>query len=378
MLSLEQLAEYEIDPARGFLPAEDPLASLPPYFAAWDALGADLPALLLAGQARSYLDRLEPLAIARLAGKAERERAMLLLSTFAGAYVWGGPEPAARLPAGLAVPLWELADQLGRKPIIGHASGVLQNWRRLDPQGPIALENLALLQPFLGSSDEAWFILVTVEIEARGAPAIPQLVRAQRAATAGDLADLTDALGHIAAVIAQLSASLMRMYERCDPYIFYHRVRPFVASWPAPGVIYTGVSEQPHLFAGGSAGQSALIQALDAALGVRHPSPQSSPYLAEMRRYMPPPHQRFVAALEAGPDLHTFVSDQRAQAPALVEAYNRCVAELADFRRKHMEIAIRYISMQAPSPKEAVGTGGTSLARFLGAARQETRESKIS
>jgi indoleamine 2,3-dioxygenase len=214
-------------------------------------------------------------------------------------------------------------------------------------------------------------------VEARGAPAVAQLVRAQQAVAGGDVAALTDALSRIAGLIGEMSAALMRMYERCDPYIFFRRVRPFLASWPAPGVVYEGVSEEPHVFAGGSAGQSSLIQALDAALGVRHPSPQSSPFLAEMRHYMPPAHRRFVEALEAGPDAHAFVQARADSAPALAAAYNRCVEGLADFRRKHMEIAVRYITMQATSPAEAMGTGGTSIARFLGTARQETRESRI-
>ena len=163
------LTDFEIDPVTGFLPALDPLRSLPAEFAAWDALGADLPALLLAHQARNRLAHMPLLDVDHLAGAAERERAMLLLSTFAGAYVWGEAEPAKRLPPALAVPLWQISERLGRKPIISHASNVLHNWRRLDPDGPRTLENLAMLQGFLWSSDEAWFVLVTVAIEACGA-----------------------------------------------------------------------------------------------------------------------------------------------------------------------------------------------------------------
>src|SRR5579871_6289360 len=82
-----ELADFDIDPTTGFLPSPDPLRILPAEFAAWDALGAELPALLLAHQARTRLAHMPLLDVDHLAGTAERERAMLLLSTLAGAYV---------------------------------------------------------------------------------------------------------------------------------------------------------------------------------------------------------------------------------------------------------------------------------------------------
>jgi indoleamine 2,3-dioxygenase len=372
-----ELADFAIDPVTGFLPSPDPLRALPAEFAAWDALGADLPALLLARQARARLAAMPLLDVDSLATAAERERAMLLLSTFAGAYVWGEAEPAKRLPPPLAVPLWRLSQTLGRKPIIAHASNVLRNWRRLDPSGGVTLENLAMLQGFLWSSDESWFVLVTVAIEACGAAALPALVAAQRAAAAGDAPSLIDALDRIAATVERMHTTLLRMYEQCDPYIFYHRVRRFFGGWEAPGVVYEGVSETPQRFSGGSAGQSSLIQALDAGLGVRHLSPDSSPFLSEMRAYMPPPHRRFLEALHAGPDVRAFVHARQADPPQLTERYNRCIDLLDAFRRAHLKIAVEYITRQAPRPEEARGTGGTDLTTFLGATKRETRAHRL-
>jgi indoleamine 2,3-dioxygenase len=57
--------------------------------------------------------------------------------------------------------------------------------------------------------------------------------------------------------------------------------------------------------------------------------------------------------------------------------FNSCIELLTDFRKKHMEIAIRYITMQAPKGVEAKGTGGTNITQMLGAARQQTREHRI-
>jgi len=42
------LADYDIDPKRGFLPNPDPITNLPQQYKFWDELGATMP-LLLAG-----------------------------------------------------------------------------------------------------------------------------------------------------------------------------------------------------------------------------------------------------------------------------------------------------------------------------------------
>ncbi|HEV2235732.1 MAG TPA: hypothetical protein VGR57_03640 [Ktedonobacterales bacterium] len=374
---IASLADFGIDPVRGFLPASDPLRRLPGYFAAWDDLGAELPALLLAGQARRWIARLPLLDQARLADAAEDERALLLLSTFAGAYVWGEAEPATHLPRAVAVPLWQLAERMGRKPIVHHGSNVLHNWRRLDPAGPLALDNLALLQGFLTGSDEAWFILDTVAVEIAGADAPPQLARAQQAVHGDDPAALAASLDLLATAIARMDAALARMVEQCDPHIFYTRVRPFFSSWPAPGLIYEGVSDEPVRLSGGSAGQSALVQALDAALGVRHASPESHPFIHEMREYMPPAHRRFVEALEHGPSVHAYVTAHQASQPRLADRYNHCVDALDAFRYRHLRLAVDYITHQAPPGVEAVGTGGTDLRAFLGRVKKETKAHKV-
>jgi indoleamine 2,3-dioxygenase len=76
-------------------------------------------------------------------------------------------------------------------------------------------------------------------------------------------------------------------------------VLPFIAGWPAPGVIREGVSKTPRLYVGGSAGQGSLIQALDMVFGIDHGSSKAAPiYVRDMRRYMPTGHRRFVRDVE--------------------------------------------------------------------------------
>src|SRR5829696_3607770 len=83
------LAAFGISRDRGFLPAEDPLQELPSQYGLWEELGRDLPKLLMTQHLRATLERLPALDPAGLTSPAQLERAMLLLSYFAHAYVWG-------------------------------------------------------------------------------------------------------------------------------------------------------------------------------------------------------------------------------------------------------------------------------------------------
>jgi len=264
-------------------------------------------------------------------------------------------------------------------PIIAHASLALNNWRRLDQTGSLELDNLATLQLFQGDLDEQWFYLVAVAIEAQGAPSLLALVAAQQAVVAGQVDHLASNLKQVALALANMIATLMRMAQHCDPHIFYSRIRPFLAGWDAPGIVYEGVDDVPQMFTGASAAQSTLLQSLDAALGVKHRNQEARLFLLEMRRYMPPAHSRFIEILENGPSIRQFVLDHKQSHPALCAIYNQCVDALEDFRRKHLEMAVHYITHQAPKGREAdvKGTGGTNFATWLGKARKETGEHHI-
>jgi Indoleamine 2,3-dioxygenase len=169
------LERYNVDPRRGFLPSQDPLQRLPyARYHLWEDLADDLPKLLGArlGQARGPLRQLPALKTDKLVTDAELRRAHLLLCIFAHAYIWGGPEPMDEIPEGIAIPLWEVAKRLDMPPVLGHPSIVLYNWRRLDAEADICMENLSTLNNFFDGRDESWFYLITVELEQRGASSV--------------------------------------------------------------------------------------------------------------------------------------------------------------------------------------------------------------
>lgn len=382
------LETFHVDPQRGFLPAPDPLDQLPSTFACWEDVAHQLPKLLVAGTTRRILKQLPLLKIATLHKPRQLERAMMLLSYLGHAYVWGEPTPANRIPASIAVPWYAVSQRLGRPPILSYASYALHNWRRPDPTGPIALGNIVLLQNFLAGIDEEWFILVHVDIEATVAPALAALGPAQAAVLENQTQELERHLTTIAITLERAYATLLRMTERCDPYIYYQRVRPYIHGWknhPAlpEGVLYEGVAAyggRPQQFRGETGAQSSIIPSLDAVFGITHKDDPLRPYLMEMRDYTPREHRAFIETLERGPSVREYVLAHRTDQPALREAYNAGVHWITEFRTKHLEYAARYIHQQSQHSMDNptnVGTGGTPFMPYLKKHRDETLEHLI-
>lgn len=370
------LAAFGVSPTRGFVPGHDPLDALPETFRAWDNLAPIIPALVMNRDVRRFLATLPELDVTALTTDAEAERAFLILTALTMAHVWGGTEPNFTLPRNIAGPLMALSQRLGRPPIVMHATLVLNNWRRLDPARPVALDNIDTQFTFTGSFDEKWFYLATLGVELAGAPAIVALTSAVAASQRDDDAALTSHLATLETGIKAMSAALMQLTERCDPYVFYNRIRPFLAGWPAPGVTYAGTGLPPQVWSGGSAAQSSLLQSVDAGLGIRHEHAHTRDFLEAMLQYMPPKHRAFVAALRDASSIRTRAENGPA---SLRDAYNACIAAADEFRRKHIGLTSQYIVKQASIHvgPGTTGTGGTDFVEFLRESRVETARSQL-
>ncbi len=373
--SLHSLSVYAVDTRTGFVPATSPLNSLPANFASWESFVPNLSALIRSGRIRPALAALPTLDPAELRSERELERALLLLTVFANAHVWAGATPDLTIPATVAVPLCTVAQALDRPPIVHYACVALNNWSLLDPEAPLSADNARMQVQFLGGVDEDWFFMASLGVELAGAPLLPLVHAATFAAQQVEDAILAEHLEQIASRMMPVLQALDRMREWCDPYVFYHRVRRFLSGWPDPGVTYAGVSEQPRKYVGGSAGQSSLIQVLDALLGVEHASTGAGAYLRDMRRYMPVGHRRFVEDVER---LSRVRSRAQNGSAVLRTAYNSAVERIDLFRRCHIGLAHAYITKQSGVPHEhEKGTGNTSFAGFLRDARETTTRSKL-
>jgi indoleamine 2,3-dioxygenase len=317
---------------------------------------------------------------------------MRILSFAGHAYVWETPgKPAVKLSSQLARPWYEISQKLGRPPVLSYASYALDNWRRLDGTKPIQLDNIVLLQNFLGGLDEEWFVVVHIQIEHQAGPGLEGLVRAINGAAKGNDNEVLSGLQALASAQTAMRDSLLRMKERCDPYVYYTRVRPYIHGWKnspslPTGLIYDHVeayAQQPQLFRGETGAQSSIVPCLDAGLGIHHEPDLLTVYLQEMREYMPPRHRALIQALERQTDnqgralLSGYVRDRRQGHPELWSAYCSCVDLLAQFREIHIGYADSYINRQhqtSSTNPTAVGTGGTPFMTYLQKHLDETKQ----
>ncbi|KZZ94382.1 Indoleamine 2,3-dioxygenase subfamily [Moelleriella libera RCEF 2490] len=420
------LSDYGLSARHGFLPETLPLTRLPdPHYNKWEAIAANLQALVLTRRLRGIVDQLPILSTDGLVHESEWRRAYSLLCFIAHAYIWGGDTPADRLPMPVSVPLIEISEHLEVLPVATYAAVCLWNFKPVFMDEDIDnMENLATLNTFTGSIDESWFYLISVAIEARGAPILDLGLTAMEAARADDAKTVTSCLVGFAERLTDLTNILQRMHDSCDPTIFYHRVRPFLAGSKnmgeaglPNGVIYEDGSgtEKYREYSGGSNAQSSLIQFFDIVLGIQHrptgetkdPSSESERegrhaaprhnFIQEMRRYMPGPHARFLADVAGVANIRDYVNANLDE-QELCLAYDACLAMLSAFRDKHIAIVTRYIitpsreararsrsrsrkpvnlAAASSKSKSQTGTGGTALIPFLKQARDETGEPAI-
>ncbi|MDX1993950.1 MAG: hypothetical protein SF029_16300 [bacterium] len=365
---------------RGYLVCPDPLVHLPPEtplsseaIETLESLAASVPALMESRQIGQTIDSLP-----RFDFNAEAfthadfrivERLMMLYSYFASAYIYGEPEnPAHRLPEGVAVPLVRLAGMVERPPILSYSGYVLNNWRRLDPAGEIALGNMTLLQNFLGGRDEDWFILVHVDIEAQAAGALQGVKRAVDAAKSSDAETLASALQQVAACVTNMIHTFHRMPEGCDSDVYYYKVRPYIFGFN--DVVYEGVAEfggKPQTFRGQTGAQSSIVPTLVSALGLQHEQSGLTQHLDVMRDYMPKPHREFIQKVKTSDVREAVVA--HAGNGALKDAYNDCLLRVLEFRRLHYHYATTYIFEKVKNP---IGTGGTVFMDWLKQLGDET------
>jgi len=370
------LSRFDVSPMRGFLPEKDPQILDDSWLNPWDSIAREMPHLLAAGTFRNWIDQM-PLAWFEQIARSDPEWAMRWLSFFAHGYVWGAPgeKPIAKIPQSVAVPLCYVAKKLGRPPALSYASYVLQNWRPLvlsyDRSRYLNLEKIAVIQGFLGGVDEQWFIMVHVAIEQAAAPGLMALAEAKDAIAHGDDDRLAELLHSAAAYMHMMAAILKKMPERCDPRIYYHRVRPYLYGWglhtPLPqGVVYEGVDEfsgEPQAFRGETGAQSSVIPVYVAALGIQYGEDALVQHTKDMLRYMPVGHRAFVEEMGGGASIRKYVLARRDN-QWLLNAYNHCVCNVARFLEQHYKFAVEYIHKPS-GEKERGGTGGTQYLEYL-------------
>jgi indoleamine 2,3-dioxygenase len=385
-----KLSDYDMSASRGFLSHFQIVdIDLPDIFVPVVEAAENLSGLMTTGRIRHWLDRLPALDLTEWAANAPEEQvrvAMVRYSFLVQAYVWGESDAPTALPANLARPIVALADRLDQAPLLPYSGYVLDNWAQLDSSGPIALDNVYMVQNFYGGADENWFVLIHVAIEAAAAPLLDLACHLVEAVKAEDTARTTALLEDMEGHWDKVNAIFDRMPDRCDPYIYYQRVRPYIHGWannPAlpDGLIYEGVEKyagKGQSFRGQTGSQSSIVPSMDALFQVQHGNDPLRSFLDELHAYRPAQHRRFIEDLREQSKLREFAI--ASGDPALRAAFNASVEQVARFRTRHLEYAASYINKQASNGKgndTEVGTGGTPFMKYLKKHRDENRAQLI-
>lgn len=384
------LAEYHISRSLGFLSEFDTQhATLPTELEPAVYLAMRMPQLIPTGRVRAHIDQLGLVDLTEFCQQAHASAvrmAMVHYTFMAQTYIWGQTEAVHFLPPCLAKPIHQLSQVTGQPPILTYSNYVLDNWRKIDPNGEVDLSNIEMIQPFLGGQDEAWFVLIHVAIEATAGKVLAEFPSVIKAASRHDGSAMEAGLLKIVDAWAEINSIFDRMPERCDPYVYFHRVRPWIHGFKdnpglPNGVVYRGVdefSEKGQFFRGQTGSQSSIVPSMDALLKVNHAADPLRAYLDELHIYRPPSHRRFIEDVHASGDLRASVV---ASTPGGVkEAYNECLEKLAAFRTKHLEYAASYINKQGKGGtgnSTEVGTGGTPFMKYLKKHRDEVNRQMV-
>ena len=335
-----------------------------------DCLG-QISKLLATNTFKSDLSNLKIYTKFDLLSPSELERAMLLYSYLGHAYVWGEASTPSSIPENIAKPWVEISKLLKRPPILSYASYALNNWAPVDEdKEELEPENIVILQNFFGGIDEDWFIMIHVAIEFEAKNLLQSLGQFF-------LSDEKEEFLEEALIsIKKINKILNRMPDRCDPYIYYNRVRPYIFGWknnPATsnGIIYEGVEEfsnEPKFFRGETGAQSSIVPAVDALLGINHSEDPLRIYLDEMRDYMPFEHRQLLNNLDKWSNQENIKKKRKNIAKSSLNLLDEIVFEVKEFRSTHLSLARDYIHTQSKEVKtnsNSVGTGGTPFMQYL-------------
>ena len=377
-----------------FLPSKDPLIKYKTTSKSLNLISEiseQLPKLLLTGSVQNTINKLKnnDLSVDKVIANndlREIRLAMVHISFIAHSFIWGSETPSKILPEVIAKPWVKLSKILGRPPILSYASYCLDNWYRLNKKDDICLENVGLHTNFLGGVDEDWFVTIHVCIEDAAGDAIKAATKLAKLNEKHSVKDFSIHLRAIIKSLRKVNAIFSRMPEKCDPYVYYHRVRPFIFGTKdnpdlRNGLIYQSqFDNKPQFFRGETGAQSSIMPFLDGALGIYHTQDHLRHYLNEMRDYMPPEHRRAIEHVENISNAKALIHESK----KLINEYNKCLEEIRIFRAQHLEFAATYIHKQSQiknpfgrGGSTITGTGGTPFMKYLKKHRDETQKQKI-
>ena len=227
----------------------------------------NLPALIRERRIRDEVHVLPPLEFSgeTLTSEREWQRAYVLVTFLAQAYMWMEGERGLpdRVPEILAVPWKETADHWLPLPHMLQIFYTTGSY--LTPVDQWMKTTFILCQPLLGrrmSHGSTWWTYSGgasshARTEGYITHAYCSVMNHDHQGLAQDLLTVRDTL-------ERMLETLLKMYEQCDPKVFFVKICPFQAgskglqAFPA-GLLYKGLNPKPLHYHGSSAAQSSSV-----------------------------------------------------------------------------------------------------------------------
>uniref|UniRef100_A0A5K3FD95 Indoleamine 2,3-dioxygenase 2 n=1 Tax=Mesocestoides corti TaxID=53468 RepID=A0A5K3FD95_MESCO len=325
---MQTLEDYKISPVTGCLLRQPPTppSSLLPY----KKLLERSYSLLKTGELRAAVQELPTLDTSQFKTHEEKRLGHKILALLSAQYVWqdGDRNPAEILPAVIAMPLMQLSIELGCQPLLGHIDLVLSNCY---PEKTQLGQRQSFFTEAFPSNEMNWvpFIERTADIElmfSDAAKIIMHIISSIRRNNVPMIVQCLDELGDVISIMREM---LLLLLKELDPKAFYCDMRPFLSGWShgqvSKGLVYEGVPDsvltgaeegclegntlpKKRVYLGASAGQSIILQAFDALLGITHYD-DTDKFFTTARNYMIKEHRRFIEDLQRHVKLREFGND---------------------------------------------------------------------
>ena len=227
----QSFVEAKVNPDRGFLPPQDPLKQLPAPFKAWEEVARQLPKLMASDQLRRTIVDLPPFPRNEIHDHRETRASHGFCSAISDMPTSGEgsarDDPAADLPC----PGTDVAESLGRPPVLSYSSYALHNYFRFDATREIECGNIGP-DPELSRRHRRGMVHPDsrrdrAESRARRWPSCTPVSMPRKRATQSDLKPCSTQVGIIAALHARHAAANAGMVRS----VYLLPPRPSLHSW---------------------------------------------------------------------------------------------------------------------------------------------------
>lgn len=379
--------QFVVTLKNGFLPREDPLAVLPPQFKELEELLQNMPKTTKDGREGLLMKGTfgEESVKVPLYDVDNIEDSALLCALFRDYTFWASSyllEPCDLqyrktktyglgrqvLPKNIAVPLVKIANKIDAKPFMEYAlSYALYNWKRKDPNGDLDYNNLELIRAFEGSEHEHGFILVHVAMVANSGEQVRHTLSVINRAEEQNRPAFNDALRDLSKTMRIINNTMDTMWKRSSPGA-YDSFRSFIMGTKnqpmfPKGVIYEGVSDEPHFYRGESGANDTMIPTCDNLLQLTEKMPKNplTEILFDFRQYRPVNHNEwltFVHHRSSSVGVRNFALQDSTSAVL----YMGLLDQVREFRDRHWRFTKEYIIKYSDHP---VATGGSPIVTWL-------------